>query len=405
MKRIYIILLLLATLPLMHCCGELDTESGREFFRQEVYIVYSEATSASERILTGLEAHTFVDTTRILDKEYNSELVLDENAGEASVLFKIGIGGSLSAHKDIEVVVGFDTAAIKSYNLLRNTMVRIPNPSEYTSSVAYDKAKGGFPVIIKKGTSTLKLKFTVPINRDEFESGVGNGEFYNNFAFALKIKEANEMISPQYHSFMLARLDVLSLKVLDWSEFPIPELKPGRYHSRALESSPIDNPGIDGLITHKFITSLEDPSIPDNEKDPNLANKYIVWGYNTWCFEVHGLHTLGWMYGLLYLNENGVYTYQPISPDDLVFKMKTFTIPNVLTPGITYDNKLDPRSDVLSLTYLNSHDNTTVVDRLTYVDDNYTFARANISVVSCHSWKQIAETNRFPYWLPLHADK
>ena len=78
-------------------CGKLDYEN-KEFYKQEVYIINSESTSATEREITGVQAYTFVDTLKIINDSYDTDTLVDYKVGTANIIFKIGIGGSLSAH-------------------------------------------------------------------------------------------------------------------------------------------------------------------------------------------------------------------------------------------------------------------------------------------------------------------
>lgn len=115
-------------------CGKLDYEN-KEFYKQEVYIINSESTSATEREITGVQAYTFVDTLKIINDSYDTDTLVDYKVGTANIIFKIGIGGSLSAHEDLEILIDFDEEAVKDYNISKmpNVIFRIRHCTRQTS--------------------------------------------------------------------------------------------------------------------------------------------------------------------------------------------------------------------------------------------------------------------------------
>ncbi len=260
-------------------CGKLDYEN-KEFYKQEVYIINSESTSATEREITGVQAYTFVDTLKIINDSYDTDTLVDYKVGTANIIFKIGIGGSLSAHEDLEILIDFDEEAVKDYNISKNAERYIPDPSLYTTNIPYDQTRKGFPVVIKAGTASTSLTFQVPIERDKMET-------YADFAFALKIKETgNATLSRQYYNFMVSELNVDLERVVDWSGFPIPEIPTGRYLSARLLGNGAENIPADGRHRkYKYITPLGDT--------PELKGKYIIWGTGVWSFEVFAYHGFG----------------------------------------------------------------------------------------------------------------
>lgn len=167
MKRSFFTICLLAILvSFLFSCGELDY-ADREYYKQEVYIINSESTSATEREIVNIQMHTFVDTLKILNDAYDMDTIWDTNTYESSVVFKVGIGGSQFAQTDIEVLVAFDQEQINDYNILNNLECRLPDEEDYTTNVAFDSQKGGFPVVIKKGTASSSLIFTFKLVRDD----------------------------------------------------------------------------------------------------------------------------------------------------------------------------------------------------------------------------------------------
>ena len=320
-------------------CGKLDYEN-KEFYKQEVYIINSESTSATEREITGVQAYTFVDTLKIINDSYDTDTLVDYKVGTANIIFKIGIGGSLSAHEDLEILIDFDEEAVKDYNISKNAERYIPDPSLYTTNIPYDQTRKGFPVVIKAGTASTSLTFQVPIERDKMET-------YADFAFALKIKETgNATLSRQYYNFMVSELNVDLERVVDWSGFPIPEIPTGRYLSARLLGNGAENIPADGRHRkYKYITPLGDT--------PELKGKYIIWGTGVWSFEVFAYHGAGWMYNLFTLNDQvaGTYTIEPILAGNSDFPAQTFAYSTV--QGVTEDNKYDPKTKTLTIHYKN----------------------------------------------------
>ena len=365
-------------------CGKLDYEN-KEFYKQEVYIINSESTSATEREITGVQAYTFVDTLKIINDSYDTDTLVDYKVGTANIIFKIGIGGSLSAHEDLEILIDFDEEAVKDYNISKNAERYIPDPSLYTTNIPYDQTRKGFPVVIKAGTASTSLTFQVPIERDKMET-------YADFAFALKIKETgNATLSRQYYNFMVSELNVDLERVVDWSGFPIPEIPTGRYLSARLLGNGAENIPADGRHRkYKYITPLGDT--------PELKGKYIIWGTGVWSFEVFAYHGFGWMYNLFTLNDQvaGTYTIEPILAGNSDFPAQTFAYSTV--QGVTEDNKYDPKSKTLTIHYKNviGQDYT---DVLTFESEDLTLDPIKGNSISPQSWAQV-KSKGYKYWLP-----
>ena len=365
-------------------CGKLDYEN-KEFYKQEVYIINSESTSATEREITGVQAYTFVDTLKIINDSYDTDTLVDYKVGTANIIFKIGIGGSLSAHEDLEILIDFDEEAVKDYNISKNAERYIPDPSLYTTNIPYDQTRKGFPVVIKAGTASTSLTFQVPIERDKMET-------YADFAFALKIKETgNATLSRQYYNFMVSKLNVDLERVVDWSGFPIPEIPTGRYLSARLLGNGAENIPADGRHRkYKYITPLGDT--------PELKGKYIIWGTGVWSFEVFAYHGSGWMYNLFTLNDQvaGTYTIEPILAGNNDFPAQTFAYSTV--QGVTEDNKYDPKTKTLTIHYKNviGQDYT---DVLTFESEDLTLDPIKGNSISPQSWAQV-KSKGYKYWLP-----
>ena len=365
-------------------CGKLDYEN-KEFYKQEVYIINSESTSATEREITGIQAYTFVDTLKIINDSYDTDTLVDYKVGTANIIFKIGIGGSLSAHEDLEILIDFDEEAVKDYNISKNAERYIPDPSLYTTNIPYDQTRKGFPVVIKAGTASTSLTFQVPIERDKMET-------YADFAFALKIKETgNATLSRQYYNFMVSELNVDLERVVDWSGFPIPEIPTGRYLSARLLGNGAENIPADGRHRkYKYITPLGDT--------PELKGKYIIWGTGVWSFEVFAYHGAGWMYNLFTLNDQvaGTYTIEPILAGNSDFPAQTFAYSTV--QGVTEDNKYDPKTKTLTIHYKNviGQDYT---DVLTFESEDLTLDPIKGNSISPQSWAQV-KSKGYKYWLP-----
>lgn len=365
-------------------CGKLDYEN-KEFYKQEVYIINSESTSATEREITGVQAYTFVDTLKIINDSYDTDTLVDYKVGTANIIFKIGIGGSLSAHEDLEILIDFDEEAVKDYNISKNAERYIPDPSLYTTNIPYDQTRKGFPVVIKAGTASTSLTFQVPIERDKMET-------YADFAFALKIKETgNATLSRQYYNFMVSELNVDLERVVDWSGFPIPEIPTGRYLSARLLGNGAENIPADGRHRkYKYITPLGDT--------PELKGKYIIWGTGVWSFEVFAYHGAGWMYNLFTLNDQvaGTYTIEPILAGNSDFPAQTFAYSTV--QGVTENNKYDPKTKTLTIHYKNviGQDYT---DVLTFESEDLTLDPIKGNSISPQSWAQV-KSKGYKYWLP-----
>ena len=365
-------------------CGKLDYEN-KEFYKQEVYIINSESTSATEREITGIQAYTFVDTLKIINDSYDTDTLVDYKVGTANIIFKIGIGGSLSAHEDLEILIDFDEEAVKDYNISKNAERYIPDPSLYTTNIPYDQTRKGFPVVIKAGTASTSLTFQVPIERDKMET-------YADFAFALKIKETgNATLSRQYYNFMVSKLNVDLERVVDWSGFPIPEIPTGRYLSARLLGNGAENIPADGRHRkYKYITPLGDT--------PELKGKYIIWGTGVWSFEVFAYHGSGWMYNLFTLNDQvaGTYTIEPILAGNNDFPARTFAYSTV--QGVTEDNKYDPKTKTLTIHYKNviGQDYT---DVLTFESEDLTLDPIKGNSISPQSWAQV-KSKGYKSWLP-----
>jgi len=373
---------LLSASALIAGCGELDYEN-KEFYKNEVYIISSESTAASERAISALPVYTFKDTLKILNDNYETALIEDKRTGSVQVTFKIGVGGSLAAKQDIPVRVSFDEVALMEYNTENDAAYVIPDPSYYNVNVPYDEVSETFLVTVKAGTSSAALIFELPISRTDIDT-------YAKMAFPLTIVNAeNAELSRQYRGFLVANLVVAIDQVVNWSGFPIPKLPEGRYHSARLQGNGAENT-VNGVHhTYKFITRISDA-----QKD---EGQFMVWGTGVWSFEVFGLHGYGWMYNRLFLNNQvyGTYTMEPILAGDPNLPAQTFAYGSVQNPS--ENNSYDPKTKTLTLYYKNviGQDYT---DVLTYVDDEFTLRQTNTGN-SPTNWQQLRQLG-YPYWLP-----
>jgi hypothetical protein len=371
----------------------------KEFWRQEVYIISSESTAASERLVSNVSAYTFSDTLRIINDDYDTELIEDYDPGVTYVKYKIGIGGSQPAHEDIIVKVSFDEETINDYNIERNDSLYIPDASLFTVNVPWDATEKAYTVTIPKGSSSAALIFTIPILREEIDE-------YIRFAFPVKIVSCEQApLSRMYTAFMVASLVVSTEKITDWSGFPIPKLPEGRYHSQRLAGNS-ENQSNDIRRAYKYITR--------RSNDPEHENKYVVWGTSVWSFENQGLHSSGWMYNTLELNDQvlGTYTLAPIvqGPD---WPARTFTYTSVHQKA-TENSKYDPKTKTLTLYYKDvAQAGNDQVDVLTYMGDEEvygpeytqwtwpnTVGGGNFPVTN---WEQV-RSRGYKWWLPIDEE-
>ncbi len=367
-------------------CGELDYEN-KEFFKQEVYIINSESTSAVSRYIYGVDAYVFVDTLKVINDSYDTEFVTNNQPGETKVKFKVGIGGSLVASQDIEVKIAFDEDALIDLNLSKNLECYIPDASKYSTNVPFDRTSETFSVVIPKGLASASLIFIIPILRENITD-------YKNYAFPLKVVSAEGApLSRTFTSFLVANLVVGTDKTVDWSGFPIPKLPLGKYHSARLQGNGAENTLGDGIHrTYKFVTKLGDT--------PDLVDQYMVWGTGVWSFEVFGLHSIGWMYNKLTLNNqvSGTYTLEPILDGNPNFPYRTF---NYSTTQVSTDNnKYDPKTKTLTLYYKNVIGQD-YPDILTFIEEDFTIRY--YSDPAPHNWDEV-RARGFKYWLPITGE-
>ncbi|MDR3245545.1 MAG: DUF1735 domain-containing protein, partial [Prevotellaceae bacterium] len=260
---------------LLSSCGDLGYED-KEFWQQEVYIINSESTAASERLVSNVLAYTFSDTLRIINDDYDTNLIEDYNPGVTYVKYKIGIGGSQPANEDIEVKVAFDEETVNDYNIERLDSLYIPDASLYSTNVPWNAATQTYNVVIPKGSASAALIFTIPILRDQMEE-------YRRFAFPVKILSCEQIpLSRQYTTFMVASFAISTEKITDWSGFPIPKLPEGRYLSTRLAGNVSENTSNGILRKYKYITR--------RDTTPEMEDKYVVWGTSVWAFENQGRH-------------------------------------------------------------------------------------------------------------------
>ncbi|MDR2776014.1 MAG: DUF1735 domain-containing protein [Tannerella sp.] len=384
-------------LLLVCSCGKLDYE-GKEFWRQEVYIINSESTAASERLVSNILAYTFNDTLRIINDDYDTELIEDNNPGVTYVKYKIGIGGSLPAHENIIVKVGFDEETVNDYNIERNEDFYIPDASLFTANVPWDGAAQAYTVEIPEGSSSASLILTVPILRDKTEE-------YERFAFPVKILSCEQApLSRLYTKFMVAGFVITTERTTDWSGFPIPKLPEGRYYSTLLQSNGAENTQNGFHRKYKYIMR--------QGNEPEYENKYVVWGTSIWSAEVSGLHGMGWMYNTLELNDQvrGTYTHAPIVAG-VDWPANTFTFTS-LRQKATENSKYDPKTKTLTLYYKDIPAGGDQVDILTYMGDEevygpgytqWTWPSPSGSNAPILNWQQV-RSRGYKRWLPIDEE-
>ncbi|MCF3109366.1 DUF1735 domain-containing protein [Niabella sp. CC-SYL272] len=385
MNRIQYIAAFAMGMQLITGCAKQDYK-GKEFYKQEAYIIASESTSATERDISNLPAHSFVDTIKYKDLQYNSDTIRAKGTFVAQVKFKVGIGGSLPAAEDMKIVVGFDSSELTDYNILKNTGKYIPGPSLYTTNIPYNNQEQGFVVNIPKGTSSSSLIFSVPLKRDSVAK-------YDSFAFPLKILRADKVpLSRQFTSFLIAGLLVDTGIVVNWQGFPIPKLPRGTYYSVMVAGNASENSNDGILRTHKYITPL------DTADNPALNDKYMIWGTAAWSFDYYGFHSVGWMYNKLTLLDKdfGLYQLDPILPGNNDFPYYTFQY--ATEQKSSYDNFYDPRLKQLTIHYKNVIGND-YTDVLTFVSPDFTL-QPSAYWASPQSWEQV-RARGYKYWLPL----
>jgi hypothetical protein len=375
-------------------CGKLDYED-KEFWRQEVYIINSESTAPSERLISNILAYTFNDTLRIINDDYDTELIEDYNPGVTYVKYKVGIGGSQSAYEDITVKVSFDEETVNDYNIERNRDYYIPDASLFTVNVPWDAATQSYTVVIPKGSSSASLIFTIPILRDQMKE-------YERFAFPVKIISCEQApLSRLYTTFMVAGFVITAEKTTDWSGYPIPKLPEGRYYSSLLQSNGAENTVNGWHRKYKYVMRLSN--------NPEDENKYVVWGTSIWSAEQFGLHGLGWMYNRLSLNDmvRGTYDLEPIVAG-VDWPSKTFTFTS-LHQKATDNSKYDPKTKTLTLYYKDIPTGGDQVDLLTYMGDEevygpgYTQWTWPPGVDGNHgitNWQQV-RSRGYKWWLPI----
>lgn len=371
-------------------CGDLDYEN-KEFYIQEVYIINAEATSAIDREVTNVEMHTFVDTFKMLNEQYDYEMRYDNKTVNRDVVFKVGIGGSLPASEDIEVVVGFDEETLNDQNILKNQNCIIPAPSKYSSNVPFDEAKGGFVVTIPKGEASASLKFNIPIIKESIDD-------YQDFAFPLEVKSTNKdlPISRLYAKYMVYGLTVNKETTINWNGLAS-KIPTGKYESAQLKGNGAENTSTNGYHhIYKYILPLDAPD------EDNYPDQYIIFGLSAWSWEVWAYHSMGWMYTKLEINDKelGTYTNYPFPYGQTDFPANSF--PNAeMRPS--YENTFDPITRTLKVTYIGVF-GATYTDVLTFVSPDLTLKpgvgnNGAPNGWNAQSWAQL-KSKGYKYWVP-----
>ena len=401
MKKIDVKRLVLFSLLAVGCyaCGKLDYQD-REYYKQTAFIISSESTSATERNVANLNLYTFTDTLKVKNDAYDMDTIWDEKTYQSSIVFKVGIGGSQPAKQDIEIVVDYDQEQIDDYNTLKHLKCKLPDQSVYKTNVKYDKSKGGFPIIINKGTASSSLIFIFDVPRSDKKKPCAN---YINYAIALKIVSASDGIETnrQYNKFMAAQFTADVTRTVNWSGFPIPKVPAGRYFSVRLKGNGAENTDSkQQQFMWKYILPLEDPNTPDDKRDPQLAGKYMIFGTGVWSWSIYAYHGAGWMWSMLQLEDQvaGTYIQKPILAGDPNFPARTFDYGTVQKP--TSGNKYDPKLKQLTVAYSNVIGQN-YNDVLTYVGEpvlDVAFGKP-AGDASPESWAQL-KAKGYKYWVP-----
>jgi hypothetical protein len=184
-----------------------------------------------------------------------------------------------------------------------------------------------------------------------------------------------------------------------------------RYHSTRLQGNVSENTANSILRQYKYITRLGDT--------PDLIDKYMVWGTAIWAWENQGLHGQGWMYNLLYLNDQvrGTYTLEPLiaglNANGLTFPSKTFMTSSGIVQKVTENNKYDPKTQTLILYYKDVMSvGNDMIDILTYMGDEevygpgytkWTWPNSSGKSTYVQNWEQV-RSKGYIYWLPIGGE-
>ncbi len=389
MKKNKFILMIGLLTTIFYGCLQEEWETEEQFVK-EISIISSESTSAENRDIQEISAFSFVDTIKYLNLDYDSDTIKNYTDTPVDVVFKIGVGGSLSNDKNEIVVVKFDQDILDKYNEIKGLNKVIPAFELIESNRDFNKTDSTITLELGEGIDSQALKFTFIAKRSKVDE-------YYNYAFPLKIVESKAYPIHRYNnSFISTGFIVDSSTIVNWSGIPIPKLPLGKYVSAQLKGNPNENVAQEGgNIIHKYITKMA----RNNESE--LEDNYMIWGNSAWSFGMHGFHPNGWMYTRLYLNnaDFGTYTNEPILSGDANFPARTFDIGSV--QNITEVTKYDPRSKTLTVHYENVI-NSDYTDVLTYVGPDWTIDRGT-RPWSCGTWYEV-RNNGYNYWLPIDEE-
>jgi hypothetical protein len=275
MKNLFISFILLSII--FSACGNLDFQD-KEVYMKEIYIINAEATSATDREVSNVEMHTFVDTFKMLNEQYDYVMRYDTQTVVKDIVFKVGIGGSLPAAEDIDVVVAFDETNLLDQNIINNKSCYIPERSKYSCNVKYDESKDGFIVTIPKGEASASIKFSIPIEKDNIDE-------YQYYAFPLSVVSSNKdlPISRLYNNYLVYGLTVNKETTINWNGLAS-KIPTGKYESAQLKGNGAENTSTNGYHhIYKYILPLDAPG------ENNYPDEYMVFGLSAWSWEVWGL--------------------------------------------------------------------------------------------------------------------
>ncbi|MCL3779784.1 hypothetical protein EMN47_05200 [Prolixibacteraceae bacterium JC049] len=383
----------------LYSCEKMDHET-KEFYKNEVYIAFSESTSAAERQAMGANIYNYIDTFKILNEKYDRDTLFDQG-DTIHLVFKVGTGGSLTPNFPYKVKLGFDQEMVNDYNTVNLTDLYIPDKSKFTTNADYNEADNTFEVTVHPDEASSVLYIHIPAKRKQKDE-------IQKYAFPLKVlsNDANLPISRKFDSFFVGKMSLGIRYTTDWSGFPIPELPLGRYFSTACAANSAENtaPGKDGeayVRSSKFILKLSDK--------PEHKGMYLICGNASWAWEQHGfLSGTGWMYNLVVQDENtGTFHLYPIldasgkgvvpAHPDLIFPYRTFDYNSVQQP--TDGNVFDMTAKKFFLHYKNVIGRD-VYDVLTFIDNDFELDPGNRgTAVSPTHWGAFRDKG-YKYWLP-----
>jgi hypothetical protein len=387
MKYIYIIAIAAFT---FWACERLDYKD-KEFFKNEINIISNTSKSGFEREMYNEYEHFFVDTTKVLNKDFTLlDTIESANSANVNFKFKIGIGGSKTINKDIKVYFSLDTAQINYMGKIQKRNFYIPKDF-VTNATLIEGNK--YSITIPKGQNSQKLEFTIKVTKTEYTK-------YRDAGFAISLDSADEVkISNTFNKISSIGVNVNVNSVNDYNGFPIPPIPEGRYYSPLAETNAThENKTSTGRHNKwKFITKLS--------TKPEDKWKFIIWGHSSWTFDGHGNQTWqnSYMYNGFVANDtlNSKYTLQvPKAVGQYGLPKPTFHWET--WPEETVNNVYDPINKTITI-YYNNVIKKDYVDILTFVDKDMKLYSGTDRGVP--SWEFVkSQLSSSPYKVRLPTD-